>query len=177
MNLLIEPFKGYKNILLTLLAATASFVVLWANVLMYQVNIPNSGITFIEAQRLWTKGLVLCILYLCVLLTTFYRWRLDTIKIVSLLSHQMIFIRIIFSNAIFLAMVALPVVINMMGLFEKPLTVSKSFPMYYWICVFTGVLTFLWVPIKITYNKMIMIWVNFIFSIKYNLLKKITTKV
>lgn len=147
MNWLVEPFRDYKIAVLSIIGGFAAFLVIWANVVMYQVNVPNSGVTFIEAQRLWTKGLVLCILYLAILLTSFYRWRLDTVKIASVLSSQLLWIKLIFANAIFLGLIAIPVIINMMGLFENPITVSKSFPAYYWICVSLGVLYFVYNPI------------------------------
>lgn len=109
MNFLIEPFKDYKIVLLSIFGALTTTVVIYANFAMYQVNVPNSDITFIEAQRLWTKGLLLCILYLAILLTSFYKWRLDTVKIVSVLYSQLLWIKLIFANAIFLGLIAIPV--------------------------------------------------------------------
>jgi hypothetical protein len=123
----------FKQIIIMSFGLMSLGLGLWASYLMYNVAAGDT-ISWIAAQRIWTKALLMIIIYLLI-----YIWlnkngditRTNTIFSLGILSLNA-------GYAVFLLFIAISVVL--MPLFwGEGATISTMLPNYYWFCVTMGI--------------------------------------
>ena len=140
-----EFLSKYNEQILTVIGSLALFLSLKASYMMFMVSGQEQ---WIEAQRLWTKALLLIIfyLYLYIKLPNSFNGYKNNIAL-KLINNGL------FAYMYFLIFIALKVICS--SLFHFSGTVSGSFSLYYWFSVAIGLSYFIYTSIKLFKSKFI----------------------